>query len=54
MLFYNTMTEFGDNKKKLMGKYKAGIMMNMGLISAFFFSCLISYTGILAIIDMFK
>lgn len=42
------------NRKKLMGKYKAGILMNIGLISAFFFSCLISYTGVLAIIDMFK
>jgi Mn2+/Fe2+ NRAMP family transporter len=42
------------NRKNLMGKYKAGILMNAGLISAFVFSCLISYTGILAIIEMLK
>lgn len=42
------------NNKKLMGKHKAGIMMNVGLITAFVFSCLISYTGVLAIIDLIK
>lgn len=40
------------NNKKLMGKHKAGIMMNVGLITAFVFSCLISYTGVLAIIEL--
>lgn len=42
------------NRKKLMGKYKAGILMNTGLITAFIFSCLISYTGVLAIIELLK
>jgi Mn2+/Fe2+ NRAMP family transporter len=40
------------NNKKLMGKHKAGIMMNVGLITAFVFSCLISYTGVLAIVEL--
>lgn len=40
------------NKEKLMGKHKAGMMMNLGLITAFIFSCLISYTGVLAIIGL--
>lgn len=40
------------NNKKLMGKHKAGITMNVGLITAFVFSCLISYTGVLALVEL--
>ncbi|WP_372934245.1 Nramp family divalent metal transporter [Mariniphaga sediminis] len=41
------------NRKKLMGKHKAGLFMNMALVTAFVFSCLISYTGIISLIEMF-
>jgi len=37
------------NKKELMGAYKASMLMNIGLILAFVFSCVISYTGLEAI-----
>jgi manganese transport protein len=40
------------NREKLMGKHKAGIKLNIALVTAFIFSCLISYTGVLAIINM--
>jgi len=42
------------NRKKLMGKHRAGIFMNISLIGAFIFSCVISYTGLLSLIDLFK
>ena len=42
------------NKEKLMGKHKAGIMINLGLIAAFIFSCIISVTGVIAIINLFN
>ena len=41
------------NDRKLMGNHKAGILMNMGLITAFIFSCLISYTGVLGLMKLF-
>ncbi len=41
------------NNKKLMTKYKAGIALNLGLIAALFFSCVISYTGVVALFDYF-
>ncbi|MEN8788383.1 MAG: divalent metal cation transporter [Flavobacteriaceae bacterium] len=41
------------NKKKLMNKYKAGIALNIGLFAALFFSCAISYNGILALLNYF-
>src|SRR5690606_26685230 len=37
------------NQKDLMGKEKAGIWLNAGLIAAFIFACIISYTGALAL-----
>jgi len=37
------------NHKKLMGRYRAGILLNIGMILAFIFSCFISYKGILEI-----
>ncbi|MBP1667264.1 MAG: natural resistance-associated macrophage protein, partial [Bacteroidetes bacterium] len=32
-----------------MGSYKAGTLLNTGLVSAFIFSCFIAYTGIMAL-----
>ena len=37
------------NNKKLMGTYKTGIWINIGLSLAFIFSCLVSYSGILGL-----
>lgn len=42
------------NKKDIMGEYMAGTLLNIGLITAFIFSCLISYTGILALLSFFR
>ncbi len=42
------------NNKKIMGQHKAGILMNVSLITAFAFSCLISYTGVLGLINLFR
>lgn len=39
------------NQKILMGKYKASLMLNIGLGMALIFACLVSYTGVVAIIE---
>jgi manganese transport protein len=39
------------NKKSLMGEHKANLYLNIALITAFAFSLIISYTGILGIYD---
>lgn len=41
------------NNKKLMTKYKASIWLNIGLIASLFFSCVISYNGVVALFDYF-
>ena len=41
------------NKKDLMTTYKAGIWLNIGLSAALFFSCVISYNGVVALFDYF-
>lgn len=41
------------NNKKEMGEHRAGVLLNIGLISAFIFSCFISYTGMLALRQFF-
>lgn len=41
------------NNQKLMGRYKAGIWLNMGLFSALLFSIIISVTGIIGLKDLF-
>ena len=41
------------NNNKLMGKYKASIFLNIGLYAAFLFSIIISYNGIVALLDFF-
>ena len=42
------------NRKDCMGEYKAGILLNTGLVTAFVFSCFISYTGVLALVEFFN
>ncbi len=42
------------NRKDLMGQHKAGIGLNIGLIAAFIFSCIISYTGVIALLEFFQ
>lgn len=37
------------NKESLMGKHKAGIALNLGMILSLIFACIISYNGTLAI-----
>ena len=41
------------NKKKVMKEYVTGIWVKIGLYGALFFSCVISYNGILALLDYF-
>lgn len=41
------------NNKKLMKGYKTGVLINVGLYSALLFSCIISYNGIVALLDYF-
>jgi Mn2+/Fe2+ NRAMP family transporter len=41
------------NNKKVMKNYKTSIWVNIGLFAALFFSCVISYNGMMAIIDLF-
>jgi Mn2+/Fe2+ NRAMP family transporter len=41
------------NKKDLMGKHRARWMLNSMLVIALLFSLIISYNGILALIDLF-
>jgi len=39
------------NKKELMGEHKAGIALNIGMANALIFACIISYNGVIAILD---
>lgn len=39
------------NKKELMGEHKAGYALNIGMILALIFACIISYNGVVAIIE---
>ena len=41
------------NNKKLMQGYKTSMFLNIGLAAALFFACVISYNGIVALIDYF-
>ncbi len=41
------------NNKKVMKGYKTGIAVNIGLFAALFFSCVISYNGVIALIEYF-
>lgn len=39
------------NKKSLMGEHKAGIGLNLGMGAALVFACIISYNGVVAIVN---
>lgn len=39
------------NRKDLMGEHKAGLVLNIGMGMALLFACIISYNGIIAILD---
>lgn len=41
------------NRKNLMGEHKAGIALNIGMILALVFACIISYNGVVAILEQF-
>lgn len=41
------------NNKKIMKGHRTNIMINLGLFAAFFFSCVISYNGVLALLSYF-
>ena len=41
------------NSSKLMGKYKVGLGINISLVLAFLFSLIISYNGVVAVVDYF-
>lgn len=41
------------NQKQLMGEFKAGPLLNIGMVTAFVFTCFISYTAVLAVIELF-
>ncbi|MCK5457342.1 MAG: hypothetical protein KAI45_09470, partial [Melioribacteraceae bacterium] len=41
------------NRKNLMGKYKAGILLNIGMGTALVFSFFISFTAVLALKELF-
>jgi Mn2+/Fe2+ NRAMP family transporter len=40
------------NRRDLMGQHAAGTLINIGLLTAFIFACIISYTGMLAILEL--
>jgi len=42
------------NNRNIMGKYRAGILLNLGMVAAFIFSCMISYNAILALKEFFN
>jgi Mn2+/Fe2+ NRAMP family transporter len=41
------------NNKKLMKGYKTSVFINIGLYSAFLFSCIISYTAVIGLVDKY-
>jgi Mn2+/Fe2+ NRAMP family transporter len=41
------------NQKQLMGEYRAGSLLNIGMATAFVFTLFISYTAVLAVIELF-
>jgi Mn2+/Fe2+ NRAMP family transporter len=43
---------FVVNRKEDMGEQKAGLLLNLGMITAFIFACIMSYTAVLAIREL--
>ena len=41
------------NRKDLMGEHKAGLVLNTGIALSLIFACIISYNGIIAIVEKF-
>jgi Mn2+/Fe2+ NRAMP family transporter len=41
------------NQKRLMGEHRAGPVLNLAMGTAFVFTCFISYTAVLAVIELF-
>jgi len=41
------------NKKELMGEQKAGLPLNLGMSAALIFACIISFNGVIAIMEKF-
>jgi len=41
------------NNKKIMKGHKTGILINIGLVAALLFACVISYNGVVALLDYF-
>jgi len=39
------------NKETLMKEHKASFSLNLGMVTAFIFSCIVSYTGVVSIIE---
>lgn len=42
------------NREDLMGKHKAGLLLNLGILTALIFACIISYNGVLGIVESFQ
>ena len=42
------------NQEKYMGSNKAGVFLNIGLIGAFIFACIISYTAFLSVFELIQ
>ena len=40
------------NRTDLMGKHQAGVGLNIGLVAALVFACVISYTGVIALMEL--
>lgn len=40
------------NNRKLMGAHRAGIALNIGLITSLIFACFIAYNGVIALLDL--
>jgi Mn2+/Fe2+ NRAMP family transporter len=40
------------NRNEDMGEHRAGLLLNIGMIAAFFFACVISYTALIAIREL--
>lgn len=45
---------FTVNSKKSMGEHKAGLLLNAGMIAAFIFSCVMSYTAVEAVGELIR
>jgi manganese transport protein len=42
------------NRKEYMGEQKAGLWLNFGLLCAFIFACIISFTALMTVIDLIR